>query len=401
MALAREAARQAIVLLFNPNNVLPINASTVQRVAVIGPVADSQVVNGGRNYAGVPCGGRAQTILDAFKQSSYLFDVQYVAGCSDVQCANATEFNHAKTAAANADLTIVVLGIDETVENEGLDRVDLMLPGLQGSLAAAVCGAARGPCVLALIGGGAVDIDDFINSTAAAFHLGLPGGNGASAFVDVVFGDTTPAGRLTQTFYSRSFVDEISMFEMGVRPGLSKFPPFSNPGRTYQWYTGNPSFVFGHGLSYTNWTLSVVPSSAPRRVSLRHVQQYLDASPEFGSAFAPIRSSSLLSFSINITNIGPRASEFVLLAMSIPPDGGTKGIPQQTLNGFDRVSLAVGSSAIVPVDVLARTFTAVKLDDDDASPFRARRVAVPGVYKFRFGVGDMAVETELLVENDL
>ena len=69
---------------------------------------------------------------------------------------------------------------------------------------------------------------------SGAFNAGFPGGNGAEALVELVFGDAAPAGRLTQTFYPADFINAVSLFDMGVRPGPSPWPPGSNPGRTYR-----------------------------------------------------------------------------------------------------------------------------------------------------------------------
>ncbi len=68
--LARDAARQAITLLWNPHAALPVNRAGIASVAVIGPVANASIVNGGPNYAGIPCGGAAITILAAFQNAA-------------------------------------------------------------------------------------------------------------------------------------------------------------------------------------------------------------------------------------------------------------------------------------------------------------------------------------------
>lgn len=153
--LSRDAARQAITLLvrclgasprqlrkvrpsallscilqYNPNGVLPVSRAAISTVAVIGPVSNASIVNGGPNYAGVPCGGSAVTILQAFQSATPALSVSFASGCS-VACSSNAGFPAAVAASAAADLTVVVVGIDQTIEDEGLDRVAISLPGLQ------------------------------------------------------------------------------------------------------------------------------------------------------------------------------------------------------------------------------------------------------------------------------
>ena len=264
VALARDSARQSLVLLTNPRQLLPANRSATHSVAVVGPFANSSSgINGGINYAGVPCGGAATTVADAFAAAGLA--TTFALGC-DVACASTDGFAAAAAAAAASDLTVVVVGLDESIEDEALDRTCLTLPGSQAQLITTACAAARGPCVVALMSGGAVDLSSALPSvTGGVFYTGFMGGSGAPAFVDTVFGVSAPAGRLDQTFYPAAFVDAVSMFEMAMRPGASSFPPGTTPGRGNRFYTGLPVFDFGFGLSYTTWLVSV---EGPAAVSL-------------------------------------------------------------------------------------------------------------------------------------
>ena len=77
---------------------------------------------------------------------------------------------------------------------------------------------------------------------ASLIWAGYPGQSGGSAIATVVFGQYNPGGRLPITFYPASYVDEVSMFDMSMRPSST------NPGRTYKFYTGQPVFEFGFGF---------------------------------------------------------------------------------------------------------------------------------------------------------
>ena len=390
--LARDAARQSIVLLSNPTGVLPLNRTAVGSIAIVGPLADNPYIQGGPNYNGVPCNGSAHTLRTALHAGAPNATITYVQGC-DVQCRTSTGFSAAAEAAAAADVTVVAVGIDASLENEGLDRVDIGMPGLQGELVATVCAAARGPCVLVLVSGGAVDVSPALPYVAAAWYAGLPGASGARAWVDLLFGDAVPAGRLTQTIYEAAFTSQVSLFDMGLRPGPSAWPPGTNPGRTYKWYTGTPVFSFGHGLSYTKFTMS--RPSGPAAVSIHVITTYLVAHPAHGAAFAPLATAPIAQFLVNVTNTGVRDADYVVLGFLEPPGAGSFGVPLQELFAFTRVHVRAGQMVAVSLGVTARQLTAVVSDDVGASQAgsarhllapRVRRVPRAGEYRVRFGV---------------
>ena len=192
--LAGEAAREGIVLLKNDNGVLPLATEKNETLAVVGPHANASVAMIG-NYAfdpwnrGSPC--RYSTPLNGF--SSY-GSVSYAAGCSDVKCADGNLIGAAVDAAKTADATIIVAGIDLSIEAEGRDRLDILLPGKQTNLINQVADAAKGPVVLVIMSAGGVDIS-FAKSNPkihALLWAGYPGAEGGQAIADVVFGKYNP-----------------------------------------------------------------------------------------------------------------------------------------------------------------------------------------------------------------
>jgi len=382
VALARESARQGIVLLSNPAGRLPLSPAAVKSVAVVGPLGNSsRAINGGINYADVPCGGAATTLVQALAAAGVA--ATFSPGCDDgVKCASTGGFAAATAAAAAADAALVVVGLDETIEDEALDRVALTLPGAQAALVAAACRAAK-VCAVVVMSGGAVDLSAAEPAiTGGLFAAGFLGGSGAPALVDTLFGASSPAGRLTQTVYAQNFTNEVSMFEMGVRPGASLFAPFTTPGRTHMFYEGAPLYPFGHGLSYTTWRVAV---DGPARVSLAPTAALLAAHPAHGAAFAPragAGAGAAAEYRVNVTNTGAVDSDYVVLGFLEPPGAGAGGVAREVLFGFERVRVAAGETVSVFLGVGARELTRLARGAGGA----LARVPLAGEWTVRAGV---------------
>ena len=140
-------------------------------------------------------------------------------------------------------------GIDHTIEREGLDRTSITLPDAQLTLIQELEKVSRSPLNIVIMSGGGLDLTYIRDSPkcGSLIWMGYPGQSGGLALATVVFGQYNPAGRLPVTLYPASYVDAVSMFDMQMRPSPT------NPGRTYKFYTGQPVYEFGYGLSYTTF----------------------------------------------------------------------------------------------------------------------------------------------------
>uniref|UniRef100_A0A6M2F849 Glycoside hydrolase family 3 C-terminal domain-containing protein n=1 Tax=Populus davidiana TaxID=266767 RepID=A0A6M2F849_9ROSI len=127
--LAAEAAREGAVLLKNINDTLPLDPAKFKNIAVIGPHANSTAAMVG-NYAGVPC-RYVTPVLDGI---SSFGEVIYEMGCGEMACRNDSLILPAMEAAKKADATLLLVGLDLSIEAESLDREDLLLPGYQTRL---------------------------------------------------------------------------------------------------------------------------------------------------------------------------------------------------------------------------------------------------------------------------
>ncbi|KAL2995930.1 hypothetical protein AAZX31_10G244500 [Glycine max] len=141
--LALDAAKQGIVLLENNNNgTFALSQTNIKKMAVIGPNANATTVMIS-NYAGIPC--RYTSPLQGLQK--YTSSVNYAPGCSNVKCGNQSLIASAVKAAASADAVVLVVGLDQSIEAEGLDRENLSLPGFQQKLVKDVASATKGKVI--------------------------------------------------------------------------------------------------------------------------------------------------------------------------------------------------------------------------------------------------------------
>jgi beta-glucosidase len=151
------------------------------------------------------------------------------------------EINNAVALASKSDAVVVVAGIDE---GEFRDRAHLNLPGHQEELINKLAVTGK-PIVVALVGGSAITMSNWLENVPAVLDVWYPGEDGGDAVADVLFGDYNPAGRLPITF---------PVFE-GQLPLVYNHKP-TGRGDDYINLTGQPLFPFGYGLSYTTFKYS-------------------------------------------------------------------------------------------------------------------------------------------------
>ncbi|KAG8066431.1 hypothetical protein GUJ93_ZPchr0004g38187 [Zizania palustris] len=339
--LAREAARQGIVLLKN-TGALPLSAKSIKSMAVIGPNANASFTMIG-NYEGTPC--KYTTPLQGLGAS---VATVYQPGCTNVGCSgNSLQLSAATQAAASADVTVLVVGADQSVERESLDRTSLLLPGQQPQLVSAVANASTGPVILVIMSGGPFDIS-FAKSSdkiSAILWVGYPGEAGGAALADILFGDHNPSGRLPVTWYPASFADKVPMTDMRMRPDASA----GYPGRTYRFYTGDTVYAFGDGLSYTNFAHHLV--TAPKQVAVPLAEGHTCYTEHCLSVEAAGDHCENLAFDLHlrVRNAGKTAGRHTVLLFSSPPS--VHNAPAKHLLGFEKVSLEPGQSGAVAFKV--------------------------------------------------
>ncbi|KAL5999526.1 hypothetical protein ACLOJK_037811 [Asimina triloba] len=350
--MAADAARQGIVLLKNNDNTLPFTVHTYKKLALVGPHANATDAMIG-NYAGIPC--RYVSPLNGFSEYA---TVDYQMGCADAKCENESFISQAAEASKEADATIILVGLDLSIEAEGLDRTDLLLPGYQTQLINQIAQAAAGPVVLVIMSAGCVDISFARDNPkiGAILWAGYPGQEGGRAIADVVFGKHNPSGRLPITWHTADYTDKIPMTSMQFRP----VKEYGYPGRTYKFFNGPVVYPFGYGLSYTQFNYTLKSSQRSLDLKLLPGQHCRDL-PVLPGASSPsppcpavrvedLKCNEEISFELEITNSGPRDGAHVVMIYQVPPKDYA-GMPVKQLVRFSRVFLPAGKSKTVPYNL--------------------------------------------------
>lgn len=338
--LALEAARQGIVLMKNLGPSLPLSTIRHRTVAVIGPNSDVTVTMIG-NYAGIACG--------------YTTPVQGIAryvktihepGCANVACLDNRLFGAAENAARQADATVLVMGLDQSIEAEFIDRVGLLLPGRQQELISRVARASRGPTILVLMSGGPIDVTFAKNDrfVAGIIWAGYPGQAGGTAIADVLFGQTNPSGKLPLTWYPQDYLAKAPMTNMAMRADPSK----GYPGRTYRFYKGPVVYPFGYGLSYTHFVHTIAEAPAMFAVPLdgRHAINTTSNAVRITHAKCDRLS---IGVHMDVKNVGSRDGSHTILVFSKPPPG--HWAPNKQLVAFERVHVPANSQQRVRIGI--------------------------------------------------
>ncbi|XP_020227417.1 probable beta-D-xylosidase 2 [Cajanus cajan] len=343
--LALEAARQGIVLLKNKGPSLPLSTRRHRTVAVIGPNSNVTVTMIG-NYAGIAC-GYTSPLQGIGAHARTIHEL----GCANVACTDDKQFGRAINAAQQADATVLVTGLDQSIEAETVDRAGLLLPGRQQELVSKVAAASKGPTILVIMSGGPVDITFAKNDPRiqAILWAGYPGQAGGAAIADILFGNANPGGKLPMTWYPEGYIKNLAMTNMAMRGRRST----GYPGRTYRFYNGPVVYPFGYGLSYTHFVHTL--ASAPKVVSIpvdghRHGNSSNIANKAIRVTHARCGKLSI-SLHVDVKNVGTRDGTHTLLVFSAPPAGNGHWAPRKQLVAFEKVHVPAKGQQRVRVNV--------------------------------------------------
>jgi len=217
--------------------------------------------------------------------------------------------------ARQADVIVAFVGLSPSLEGEempvqlegfhGGDRTKINLPQLQEDLLQAVAATGK-PLVVVLMNGSALAVPWVKEHAAAMVEAWYPGEEGGAAIAGTLAGDDNPAGRLPVTFYAS--LDQLPPFE-----------DYSMAGRTYRYFSGQPLYGFGYGLSYTTFAYNHLKLSS-----------------------AAIKTGDPLTVEADVTNTGKRQGDEVVEFYLRGPQSG--GAPLRALRSFERVNLQPGET---------------------------------------------------------
>ena len=320
-ALATSIAAEAITLLSNEGDLLPLSPGT--SVALIGDLADTPRFQGSGSSQVNPTRVDApRALLEAGGEDARgLRLVGYAPGYARHGGTTDALIAEAVALAARCDVALVYVGLDELAESEGLDRPHMRLPEGQGRLIEAVV-AANPRTVVVLTGGASVEMP-WSRRVPALVNGYLSGQGGAAAMLDVLTGVVNPSGRLAET-YALHYEDHPTSIRYPETGPIAYYR--EGPFVGYRYFTSAGvavAFPFGYGLSYSSF-------------------EYSDLAVDEAGA------------SLTITNTSRRdGSEVVQLYVSAP--GAVFG-PARELKGYAKVDVPAGRSTSVRIPFDRYTF---------------------------------------------
>src|SRR5579862_4942080 len=310
--------------------------------------------------------------VELTKGHRYAIKIEYIAGGRTTKLfwlpISGDPLIEAVSAARQADVVIAVVGITSKLEGEemkvdvpgfrGGDRTSLDLPADEEALLGALKGSGQ-PLVVVLMNGSALAVNwanDHANAILDAWYSGEEGG---TAIAQTLAGVNNPAGRLPVTFYK------------GVEQ-LPDFEDYSMNNRTYRYFTGEPLYPFGYGLSYSKFEYDNLKISSP-----------------------VLQAGDTLTVEVDVKNVSKKAGDEVLeLYLNFPK---VAGAPRVALRGFTRVHAGAGELRHVKLSMSPRDLSYVNESGD--------RLVAAGDYVITIGGGQPGTgaahaETHLSIQGE-
>ena len=320
---ARQIAAECAVLLKNEHDALPLAEG--QTVALIGDFAatpryqggGSSHVNSARVSAArddMPVG---MTWTRGYDQAADLPDEKLQA--------------EAVRAAQSARAAVILAGLPERYESEGIDRTSLDMPANQNALIEAV--AAVQPNTIVVLYNGAPVTMPWLDKVAAVLEMYLPGDAAGEATLDLLYGRANPSGKLAETF-PKKLADTPAYLNFPGEDAVTEYREGVFVG--YRYYDKKQMevlFPFGYGLSYTNFA-------------------YHDLTVDRQA----LTDADTLTVRVTVTNTGSRFGKEAV-QLYIAPPAGMRQRPVRELKAFAKAALAPGQSQTLEFTLTGRDFS--------------------------------------------
>lgn len=357
--IARQAAVESMVLLKNEDATLPVAKSA--KIAVIGEFARTPRYQGAGSSLINPT--KLTSFLDAIEERGVAAD--FAPGFTlDDAAQDPALTEQAVTAAQQADVVLLFLGLPSAYESEGFDRTTLDIPAKQVEVLEAV--AAANPNVAVVLSNGSVVSLPWQGRAKAILETWLLGQAGGAALADVIFGDEAPSGKLAQTIIDDVNDDPSAMNWPGEEGHVDYGEGVFVGYRYYDTFRKQVTYPFGYGLSYATFDVhdATVAKTGPRTAEV----------------------------TVTVTNTSDVAGAETVQVYVAPPKAKVAR-PVHELKGFAKVALEPGESKNVTIALDDRAFAywSERFDDWHVEG---------GTYTVEVGVSSRDIISRLDVEID-
>lgn len=324
--VAREIASNAVILLKNEGNILPLDPT--QKIAFIGSYAASPRFQGsGSSFI------KASRVTNALDASAQFSKITYAKGFEDeTDQTDPVLFKEALSLAENVDIAVIFAGLPDTFESEGYDRTHLRIPTCQSDLIKAV--AKVNPNTIVVLHNGAPIEMPWVNQVQAILETYLSGEAVGEVTADILFGNINPSGKIAETF-PQKLEDTPAYLTYPGEGDISDYTEGIYVG--YRYYDSKRMpvlFPFGHGLSYTSFVYSDLVLSKKE-----------------------ISADDTLEVSFKVTNTGNRmGKEAAQIYIHSAHTGKLR--PEQELKAFGKVALEPVETKTITCSLEPRAFAA-------------------------------------------
>ncbi len=246
---ARDMAKRSVVLLRNEAQTLPISPK-VRNIAVIGPMGDNKRDMIG-SWSAAGDWSKSVSLIEGLQARYPEANISFAKGC-EIEGGNIQGFAEARQLAEKADFVILAVGEAYWMSGEAASRSNIDLPGLQQDLAELIIGTGK-PVTTIIFSGRPLTINWLAENSPALVQAWFLGTQSGHALADVVSGDYNPSGKLPVTFPRN--VGQIPIYYSMKSTGR----PFDANNKYTSKYldvSNEPLYVFGYGLSYTQFEYS-------------------------------------------------------------------------------------------------------------------------------------------------
>ncbi|QOS79408.1 glycoside hydrolase family 3 C-terminal domain-containing protein [Paenibacillus sp. JNUCC31] len=335
--LARETARETMVLLKNEKQLLPLSKQS--RIAVIGAMAEQIRYQGGGSSHINPT-KMDSPLKEIVKSAGDGAKILYAKGYD--QCSDDNDemlLNEAVEIAEQSDSAVLFLGLPDTYESEGYDRTHLNLPENQIELIERVASVQSN--IVVVLSNGSPVVMPWIRHVKSVLEAYLGGQAAGGAIADLLFGDANPSGKLAETFPMTLKQNPSHPYFPGEGDRVEYREGIFVGYRYYDAKDIEPLFPFGYGLSYTNFEYSDL--NIDKRI---------------------LTDQESVQVSLKVKNTGKRHGKEII-QLYVKANAFKVIRPEKELKGFVKVALEPDEEQIISFTLDKRSFAYYDMDLKD------------------------------------